>query len=106
MKKLKVWSALSALLIAGSGLFFTSCEEDFELNAPYQEIPIVYGLLNQNETAHLITINKSFLGEDNAFIYAAIADSGEYDNLTAYVEEWVDGSKTRRVVTPRFIITE
>jgi hypothetical protein len=42
-------------------LAFTSCETDFELNAEWKDITIVYGILNQNDTAHYIRIQKAFL---------------------------------------------
>lgn len=73
-----------------------SCKTDLEVNAPYKEITVVYGLLNQNDTIHFIKINKSFLGEADAYTMAAVRDSSEYKNLSGKVEEWKAGVKTGR----------
>ena len=51
-----------------------SCETDFEVNAPWRDITIVYGLLNQKENPHVIKINKAFLGEADVNDMAQIRD--------------------------------
>ncbi len=71
-------------------LLLGSCTTDFDLNAPWKDITIVYGLLNQNDTIHYIKINKTFLGDSDAYDMAKIRDSSEYKNLSAVVEEWED----------------
>lgn len=66
-----------------------SCEEDFEINAPYQDITVVYGLLDQGVDTIYLKINKAFLGDGNVMEMAKIADSSTYVNgLQAVVEEW------------------
>lgn len=77
--------------------FFMSlqaCETDFEVNAPWKNITVVYGLLNQNEKPHIIKINKAFLGEAAVSDMAAIADSSEYgaDEITVTVERSKNGA--------------
>lgn len=71
-------------------LFFASgCEEDFDMNAPYQDITVVYGLIDPGEDTIFLRINKAFLGDGNALIMAQIEDSSIYVNsLLAVVEEW------------------
>ena len=59
---------------------FAACSTDFNINADWQEITVVYGLLNQKETTHYIKINKAFLGEGNALTMAQIEDSSSYFN--------------------------
>nr|MBC8147620.1 DUF4249 family protein [Bacteroidota bacterium] len=49
---------------------FYSCETDFDMNADYKDITVVYGLLNQTETTHYVKINRAFLGEDNTIALA------------------------------------
>jgi hypothetical protein len=73
----------------------TSCSTEFDLNAPYDEITIVYGLLNQAEDTHLVSINKSFLGNGNAYEFAQVSDSSEYTGLSATVTEILDGQVSR-----------
>lgn len=74
---------------------FHSCSTDFDVIGEYQESTIVYGLLDQSQSLHMIKVNKSFLGPGNAYDYAVIRDSSEYDNLSGVVEEWINGSRTR-----------
>nr|MDQ3100708.1 hypothetical protein [Bacteroidota bacterium] len=64
------------LLVAATVLL--GCSTELEVNAPYKDITIVYGLLNQREDTHFVKINKAFLGEGDAYQYAAIQDSNEY----------------------------
>jgi hypothetical protein len=78
-------------------LFFSACKTDFNSNAPWQDITVVYGLLNQKDSAniHYIKINKAFLGEGNALTMAQIADSCTYgNNLEVRIEEWRNGGQT------------
>jgi len=72
-----------------------ACSTDFNINAEWQEITVVYGLLNQKETTHYIKINKAFLGDGNALTMAQIEDSSSYfNNLEVKVEEWKNGAMT------------
>jgi hypothetical protein len=63
-----------------------SCKTDFELNAPYKVIPVVYGLLDQSIDTQYVKINKSFLGDGNNVDYAAINDCTLFDSLIAVIE--------------------
>lgn len=67
-----------------------SCDDTFNLNSEWSDITIVYGLLNQSDTAHYIKINKAFLGEGNAYDMAKEADSIQYaDELNVELLEYV-----------------
>lgn len=66
---------------------FAACSTDLEVSAPYKDITVVYGVLStraadgtSDETRHYVKINKAFLGEGDALVYAQIADSTEYDD--------------------------
>jgi len=66
-----------------------SCEEEFDINAPYQDITVVFGLLDPGEDTIYIKINKAFLGDGNVLEMAKIEDSSIYVNgLQASIEEW------------------
>jgi hypothetical protein len=65
-----------------------SCSTDFDINAPYKDYSIVFGLLNQNDSIHYIKVNKAFLGTGNASDYAAIRDSSEYASVSGEVQAW------------------
>jgi hypothetical protein len=59
----KIITGFVALLWLG----ITACSTEVETNAPYQEIPVVYGVLNPDSAFQYIRITKGFLnnnGED------------------------------------------
>ena len=60
-------------------ILFSSCETDFDVNAQWEEVTIVYGLIDPNIEDQLIKINKAFLGEGDALQMASIADSSNYN---------------------------
>ena len=64
-------------------LIFSSCSTDFDLNAPYETIPVVYGLLDQSKDTQFVKINRSFLGYGNNVDYAAINDCTHFENVVA-----------------------
>jgi hypothetical protein len=68
------YAALTALaFLLGSG-----CNNNLNLLAPYKDITVVYGLLDQNDTTHYIRINKAFEGSGNAYTMAQQYDSINY----------------------------
>ncbi len=69
---------------------FVGCKNDLDVTADYKEITLVYGLLNQRDTAHYIKINKAYLGEGNAFKMAEVSDSINYQaaDLDVKLEEY------------------
>lgn len=67
------------LLLSFAALTFFACEDDFNLNGEWEDITIVYGLINPNDTAHYIKINKAFLGDATAEEMAAQTDSLQYE---------------------------
>ncbi|HIE15559.1 MAG TPA: hypothetical protein EYP69_01410 [Bacteroidales bacterium] len=64
---------------------FHSCSSDIDINAPWTDITVVYGLLNQNDSIHYIKVNKAFLGDASAYEMAAISDSVNYKNIDVYL---------------------
>ncbi len=75
-------------------LFLLGCSTDLDIIAPYKNITVVYAVLSTNETTHFVKINKAFLGDGDAFVYALEPDSSEYtnDQLQARVEELDNGN--------------
>ncbi|GAB5551254.1 MAG: hypothetical protein Sapg2KO_08450 [Saprospiraceae bacterium] len=70
-----------------------SCSTDFTLEAPWEDIPIVYGFLSLQDTAHYIRIEKAFQepGGD-ARELAQIADSLYYEEtLEVSLEKVISG---------------
>jgi len=59
--------------------FVFSCESDFDVNADWEDITIVYGILDAGKDTNFIRINKAFLGDENALIMANVSDSFNYN---------------------------
>ncbi|MCX6199850.1 MAG: hypothetical protein NTY88_11625 [Bacteroidetes bacterium] len=73
---------------------FTGCKKDFDLTAPYKEIPVVYGLLNVDSTTHYIRVQKAFLIDGDATVAAGITDSIYYsDSITIKLIGYLNGSR-------------
>lgn len=87
MRRFKFIVAISLVVLS------IGCSTDFEVNAPWKDISIIYGLLSQNDTLHFVKINKAFLGDADAYDMAQVRDSSEYLSLNAVIEEWQDEVK-------------
>lgn len=74
MKTPFAFRILSAALVITT---IAGCSTDLEINAPYKNITVVYGLLDigDNNSVHYLKINKAFLAEGDLVSYAAIPDS-------------------------------
>jgi hypothetical protein len=87
------------------GTLFSACDNELELLAEWKDIPVVYGVLSRQDTAHYIRVEKAFLDPDkSAFELAQIPDSVYYNdneisvqvknmaNDKVYTLERVDGT--------------
>jgi hypothetical protein len=91
-KKLTLLLLLSFLIFT-----FNSCETEVDIDADWKEITVVYGLLNQLDTAHYFRINKAYLG-GNALQIAKIEDSSSYRNaLEVTLEGWNQSAKVQTI---------
>jgi len=64
------------------GVFLSACNDnEIDLTSDYKDIPVIYGLLDANEDSNWVRINKAFLGDGNALIFAQVPDSLNYPNL-------------------------
>jgi len=66
---------LFGLLIA---FFLNSCETDFDTTADWEDISVIYGIIDQNDSMQYIKINRAFLSEDDVLNYAQVYDSSHY----------------------------
>ncbi len=73
-------------------LLSQSCTTDFDINAEYSDITIVYCLLNKKDSVHYARINKAFLGEGNALIMATDPANTlyPYEDLQVSMEEYLN----------------
>ena len=81
--------------------FLSSCETDFDLNAPYETVPVVYGLLDQSLDTQFIKINKSYLSNTNNVAFASINDCTQFNFIIALLEEYNQSNNLTRVDTLR-----
>jgi len=88
---------LLALLSTLPLLFMPSCETDVDINATWEEITIVYGLLDQRDDVHYFRINKAFLG-GNVLEIAKIADSSSYKNDLQVILEGYENSSLKQTI--------
>lgn len=71
-----------------------SCSEDFTVSAPYKDITIVSGLLNEADSEHYIRIQKAFMDEHKSAIeMSKEPDSSFYNDLTVQLLEY-DSTQT------------
>lgn len=67
-------------VITASTLLFSACSTDLDVIGDYKETMIVYGLLDQAQDTQYVKINKAFLGEGDAYMYAQVKDSVQFAN--------------------------
>ncbi|MFO8053972.1 MAG: hypothetical protein R6U19_02270 [Bacteroidales bacterium] len=75
--KRKIWAIIFPFLAVM--LLFWHCETDVDLNDEWQDIPVVYSILSQNDEVHHVRVNRAFLGKGDALQMASQLDSITYD---------------------------
>ena len=70
------WGVLATVVV--SATLWNACSTEVDLTAPYDSIPVVYGLLELESDTQWVKINRTWLGEGNQLEAAQIADSSEY----------------------------
>ena len=68
----------------------TSCKVEFSPNVTWQEMPAVYGLLDQDDDTTFVRVQRCFLGDGSAYDYAQVYDSINYPEgrISVLMEEW------------------
>lgn len=67
------------LVISAFVILFSACDTGFDVNADWEEISVVYGLLDPATDTQYIRISKAYLGEGDALIMAEDSDSINFD---------------------------
>jgi len=70
-----------------------SCGTDLDILAPYQDIPVVYCILNPTDSVQYLRLEKSFAGEGDAYKMARQEDSVYYPDAVVKLERWADGER-------------
>jgi len=78
-------------------LGLVSCGNDLVIMAPYKGMPVVFCVLNQKDSVHYLRLEKSFLGEANAYEMARLTDSIYYPEASVILERWADGSMKEQI---------
>lgn len=68
------------------------CKTDFDVSGDYEEVAVVHFIIDKTDTTHFLKLNKTFLGEGNANVFAQVPDSSYFDNVEARVMEVDPGS--------------
>ena len=80
---------------------FSACKPDFDLNASYEDVTVVYGILNHQDSIHYVKIYRGYQSheQNGVFINAQNPDSIYYpvDQIEAYLREYQDSV----TLTPR-----
>lgn len=80
------------VLTLASLFIWSACSNDFEVAAPWKDIPVVYGLLSIDDEFHYIRVEKAFLDPDaNALEIARVPDSLYYQNISVQLERVSNG---------------
>ncbi len=85
---------IAPVLTLTAVLLFSTCSTDFQLESDWEDIPVVYGFLSLQDTAHYIRVEKAFLEPGgNAEAIAQEPDSLYYaeDQITVQLEKIATG---------------
>jgi hypothetical protein len=87
-------------------LGFVACDNKLEINAPYRDIPVIYGFININDTVQYLRIQKVFQNsiEVKANEASKISDSLELKNIKvqlivvrAFTKDTINCYKTNEI---------
>jgi hypothetical protein len=78
---------------------FSSCNEDIEISGDFTETAVVYGLLDQSDSIHIVKITRAFIGPGNSLEISQIPDSNYFQNVSATITEQLSGGGTGRTWT-------
>lgn len=75
-----------------------SCKTDFDVTSDWEDIAIVYGLLDPTDTAQYIKVNKAFLDKStSALEIAQIPDSLYYQDIIVQLEQYQNGALKKTI---------
>ena len=71
-------------------LLLCSCDDKFSANAAWSDIPVVYGLLDQDEDTTFVRVQRCFVGDGDQREFAQMVDSIYYPDgaVTVKMEAW------------------
>ncbi len=75
-------------IILTSLVLIASCEDDIDFAGDHVETPVLFGLLDKNDSLHYVKITRTFGGSNNSLEVAQIEDSSYFQDVDIKVEEW------------------
>lgn len=72
---------------------FQACETGFDPYIPSKPIPVVYGVINPDDSLYQIRLTRSFVGPGNAYDYSQIPDSLYFNSAEVYLETYLPNKK-------------
>lgn len=78
-------SIIGALL---SAILLTSCENDFNVNADWKDITVIYGLLDPEADTNWVRVQRAFLGDEAASLSFNNPDSIYYEDVEVILESY------------------
>ena len=80
LRTMKMIRACIALFLTGVFALTNSCSNDFEVNSDWEQIGIVYGLIDKDDSIQYFKITKAYLNNENSAVQiASIEDSLYFD---------------------------
>lgn len=76
-----------AFALFGLTALLSSCDNEIDVTAPFEETTVVYAALNASDPFHYIRITRAFLGDEGFFGGYNQSDSLYYDSLSVVLEQ-------------------
>ncbi len=74
------------ILLSGILILLVSCDQEITLSAPGESLPVVFAMLNPDDSVHSIRLGRTFKSEGSALDIARSPDSICYEALRPRVE--------------------
>lgn len=91
-------------IILTSLVLIASCEDDIDFAGEHVETPVLFGLLDKNDSLHYVKLTRTFGGSNNALEVAQIEDSNYFQEAEIKIEEWTS-TKIRTWVLRDTVLT-
>src|ERR1043166_905047 len=75
-----------------ASILFSACKNDIEINAPYKDVGVVYGFLDQNQDTQFVRIEKTYQNSTQVGVHVggSNADSLNFDSLSVQLIDQTD----------------
>ncbi len=74
------------LLLPGLAVVLPGCVDQLDVNTTGESLPVVYALINPDDTMHYVNLTRSFSGKESASVMARDASLLYFDNAEVYIE--------------------